>query len=164
MNKRKKFGKLYDENVEKIYRFVSLKVSGEETARDIVSETFKKGWEAFKKNPKMKNPRAYLYRIARNLVIDHYRTKKEHLSPEDVVLEDEKDDPKEVAELNLEMENIKKALKNLKDEYQNVVIWRYMEEMEVSEIADLMDKSENSVRVQIHRAITALEKELSQES
>ncbi len=160
MNKKKRFGKIYDNHVEEIYRFVFLKVSTRDIAQDITSETFKKGWEIFKKNPDMENPRAYLYKVARNLVIDHYRTKKQHLSPDNLDLESEEKDLVEKANLSGEMRRIKKAMENLKDNYQDVIIHKYLEEMSNSEIAEIMDKSEGAVRVLAHRAITALEEEL----
>lgn len=163
MDKKKKFKKIYDDNVESIYRFIFLKVSKREVAQDITSETFRKGWQAFKENPDMDNPRAYLYRIARNAVIDHYRTKKEHLSPDDMQLEDEGKNLENIADDNLRIKKVKAAMKNLKDNYQNIIIYRYLEEMEISEIADLINKSEGAVRVTIHRATKALKKQLNED-
>ncbi len=159
---KKKFKKIYDNNVESIYRFVFLKVSKKEIAEDITSETFKKGWEAFKNDPDMKNPRAYLYKIARNGVIDHYRTKKQHLSPDDLQLEDDDKNIQEIASQNQQIKKIKEAMKNLKDNYQDIIIYRYLEELEISEIAQILDKSEGAVRVTIHRATEALKEELEQ--
>ena len=82
------FGQIYDQYIDKIYRFVYLKVDSHETAEDITSKVFLKGWEAYQKsqtpNPnsprseagvqkEIKNPGAFLYQIARNAVVDHYR-------------------------------------------------------------------------------------------
>ncbi len=162
MDKKEKFGDLYDKHVDEIYRFVFLKVSTREVAQDITSEAFKKGWEAFKKNSEMKNPRAYLYRIARNLVIDHYRTKKEHITNQEIIdeLQDHSKDLEDKAAEAKEMAKVKEAMENLKDSYQDIIIYKYLEEMENSEIARIMEKSEGAVRVTAHRAINALEKEL----
>jgi RNA polymerase sigma-70 factor (ECF subfamily) len=75
-NPRKEFSKLYDKYIAKIYRFIYLKVNSEEIAQDLCSETFLKGWQAFKNSQnKIENPSAFLYRIARNLVTDYYREK-----------------------------------------------------------------------------------------
>lgn len=162
MDKQKKFGRLYDEHVDEIYRFVFLKVSTRELAQDITSETFKKGWQSFKENPGMENPRAYLYRIARNLVIDHYRTKKQHITDQEIIdeLEDHSKDLQEKAAEAKEMAKIKEAMENLKDDYQDIIIYKYLDELSNSEIADIMGKSEGAVRVTAHRAIAALEKEI----
>ncbi len=162
MQKKQKFGKLYDKYVDEIYRFIFLKVSQRSVAQDITSETFRKGWQSFKKNPNMENPRAYLYKIARNLVIDHYRTRKRHISPDDLVneLKDESEDFAEKAAETREMAKVKKAMENLNEDYQDIIIYKYLEEMENSEIAEIMGKSEGSVRVTAHRAINALKAEL----
>ena len=74
-NKRKEFGKIYDKYIDKIYRFIFLKVSSEDVTKDLCSETFLRGWEAFQDEKKIDNIQAFLYQIARNLVIDHYREK-----------------------------------------------------------------------------------------
>ena len=70
------FSHIYDQNIEKIYRFVYLKVNSQEIAEDIVSKVFMKGWEAYQRDSAaIKNPSAFLYQIARNAVIDFYRQK-----------------------------------------------------------------------------------------
>src|SRR3989344_1984385 len=79
-NPRKEFSKIFDSCINKIYRFVFVKVSSEEIAQDLTSETFLKGWEAFQASygqdgQKIENPQAFLYKIARNLVVDYYRQK-----------------------------------------------------------------------------------------
>ena len=68
------FGQIYDQYIDKIYRFVYLKVDGQETAQDVTSKVFIKGWESYQKSgSNIKNPGAFLYQIARNAVVDHYR-------------------------------------------------------------------------------------------
>lgn len=161
MSQKKEFGKIYDKHVEEIYRFVYLKVSSRETAEDITSETFRKGWKRFKKSP-MDNPRAYLYKVARNLVIDHYRTQKEHVSPEDIQLKEESN-LEESLSLDDDLQEVKEAMESLKDNYQNIIILRYLEELSISETAKILDKSEGAIRVTTHRALEALKEELGVE-
>jgi len=71
-NYRREFSKIYDQCIDKIYRFIFLKVNSKEIAQDLCSETFLKGWETYKKNTKIENPSAFLYRIASILVIDYF--------------------------------------------------------------------------------------------
>ena len=59
------------------------------------------------------------------------------------------------------MEQIRVALLTLKDDYQNYVIWRYLDELSVPEIAQITGKSEPSVRVGVHRALRALKGQLA---
>ena len=57
---KKQFSKIYDEHIKKIYRFVYLKVSSEDIAQDIASETFLKAWDKFKAGEEIKNMQAFL--------------------------------------------------------------------------------------------------------
>lgn len=159
---KKEFSKIYDKYINKIYRFIFLKVSSEEIAQDLCSETFLKGWKAFQ-NQNIENIQAFLYRIARNLVIDHYRQKgrTQIVSIEYTQIIDPQLGLEEKMNLNLEIEQIKITLANLKEDYQNVIIWRYLDDLSMPEIAKMLDKSEQTTRVTLHRAIKALKNEIS---
>lgn len=161
-NQKKEFGKIYDQYIEKIYRFVFLKVNSQDIAQDICSETFLKGWESFKEQ-KIDNPQAFLYRIARNLVIDHYREKGRTnvVSAEYSTIPDPRASFEEKIALNSDLDQVKKALANLNDDYQNVVVLRYLEDMPISEIARALDKTEDATRVTLHRALKALKREVN---
>jgi RNA polymerase sigma-70 factor (ECF subfamily) len=155
---RKTFSKIYDQNIDKIYRFIFLKVNAQEIAEDLTSETFLKGWEAFKGQKKIENPRAFLYRIARNLVIDYYREKGKNkvISAEDIRIIDPRTDLEGQAALMSDFENIKSVLTKLNDDYQNALIWRYLDDLSISEIARLLDRTEDATRVLLHRALKSL--------
>lgn len=161
-NYRKEFSKIYDQCINKIYRFILLKVSSEEVAQDLCSETFLKGWEAYKNNPKIKNPSAFLYRIARNLVIDYYRAKAraQFVSPEVVPIIDPNPGLEEKAVLNSDLGQVKAVLADLKEDYQNVIIWHYLDDLPIPKVAEMMDKTEETTRVTLHRALKALKEEL----
>jgi len=164
MNLRKEFSKIYDKYIDKIYRFVFLKVNSPEVAEDLTSETFLRGWQTFRiqnSEFRIQNPPAFLYQIARNLVIDYYREKgKVQLVSADYRIIDPRINLEERANLNSELEEVKRGLAELKDEYQDVIIYRYLDELSVPEIAKVMQKSEGTVRVLLHRALNALRNEL----
>ena len=159
----KKFSKIYDQCIDKIYRFIFLKVSSEEIAQDLCSETFVKAWQSYKSNPNIKNPSAFLYKIARNLVIDHYRQKgrNQFVSPEVVPIADPNPGIGEKAAINSDLEQVKAVLADLKEDYQNAIIWRYLDELSIPEMAGMMDKSEEAVRVTLHRALKSLKSEIN---
>ena len=170
-NPRKKFSKIYDENVEKIYRFVALKVGSDATAEDLTAETFSRGWEAFKKSERgqreeIENIEGFLYRIAKNIVADFYRDheKMETVPAKEELLQDETPNPDQKALKNSEAKRVKEGLTELKSEYQNVIIWRHVEQMSTKEVAEKMNKSEGAVRVQLHRAIEQLKQVLNKEN
>ena len=164
-NIRKEFTKVYDKYVKKIYRFVLLKVNSAEIAEDLTSEVFMRGWQSFKgQGPdKIDNLQAFLYQIARNLLADHYRqeTKAQLVSVEYAPpLPDAKQDLEEMSFIQSDMEQVKAALVNINDDYREVIVWYYLDELKVPEIAKILDKSEPTVRVLIHRALQALKAEL----
>ena len=151
------FSKIYDEYVPKIYRFIYLKVSSRELAEDLSSEVFTRVWKGFTKT-EIDNIQAFLYKVARNVLADHYRSQKVNVVSIEkvttILLEDSSLESE--AEIHSDMELIHKALIGLKDDYQGYIIWRYLDELSVSEIAQITGKPEQSVRVGVHRALKAL--------
>lgn len=165
MHKNKeKFSNIYDQHAPKIYRFIFLKVSSKETAEDLSAEVFSRTWNVYMKKEEIKNIQAYLYQIARNVVADHYREKGKYKA---VSIESGLDIPEQgstleqQAGISLEMERVAKALKSLSGDYQDFIIWRYLDELSVDEIAQIIGKSKESVRVGVHRALQVLKTKLS---
>jgi RNA polymerase sigma-70 factor (ECF subfamily) len=161
------FSQIYDQYIEKIYRFVYLKVSSREVAEDITSKVFIKGWEAMnKQGADIKNPSAFLYQIARNSVIDYYRQKgRTNVVSADAVAElaDAGIDIQDKAILNADVAMVKIAIQKLKKEYQDVLIWHYLEDMPIGQIAEMINKKEGNVRVILHRGLKDL-KDIIKES
>ena len=157
-NLRKIFSKIYDRYIDKIYRFIFLKVSSQEIAQDLTSETFLRGWESFKNGNKIENPQAFLYKIARNLVTDHYREKgrAQVVSAEFIPIVDPRQNLEEKSLFESDFDNIRIALVSLREEYQDVIIWHYLDDLSIPEIAKMLDKSEGAVRVMLHRALKVL--------
>lgn len=165
-NPKKKFSKIYNQYIDKIYRFIFLKVSSNEIAQDLTSETFLRGWKAFEADQNsIENPQAFLYQIARNLVVDFYRDKSKAkiISAEYVQIEDPQPNLEEKAKLESDIRTIHRGLANLKEDYQNVIIWHYLDDLPIREVAKLLDKSEETTRVTLHRALKALKNRLNRD-
>ena len=167
--KKRKFVKIYDRYARQIYRFVYLKVSSPRDSEDLTSEVFLRFWRNISENGsdkrKIENPGALLYRIANNLVIDFYRKKSRTdliVDPEDSILAkiEDKFDLNSQMSVDSDVEEIKKALCQIKNEYQNIIIWRYLDDFSNKEIAQILEKPEGTVRVLIHRALKELKKQL----
>ena len=161
------FSSIYDQYIDKIYRFVYLKVNSQETAEDITSKVFLKGWEAFQsQNAEIKNPGAFLYQIARNAVVDHYREKGRSkvvsvdASPQ---IADPGTSAHDKAILSADISVIRIAIQKLKKEHQDIIIWHYLEDMPITNIAELLNKPEGTVRVMLHRGLKDL-RDIIQES
>jgi len=163
---QQKFGKIYDHYVESIYRFIFIKVNSQAIAEDLTSEVFLKSWQAFqhKEKPRIKNPRAFLYVTARHLVIDFYRTKKQKQT---VSIEDSRE-IEDIGERLEEKESIRSdvaliydRLKGLNQDYQNVIILRFVEDLSIKEISEILDKSRGATRVLLHRAMGQLKEQMN---
>ena len=159
------FSQIYDQYIKKIYRFIYLKVSSVETAEDLSSDVFLRLYRHISKNsPEIENPQAFLYQIARNVVADHYRGQKisvVSIEKTTIEIEDIGDPTQGQAEVSLEMDRVKEALVQLQDDYQDLIIWRYIDELSVPEIAQITGKTQENVRVGIHRALQALKGKVS---
>ncbi|HDL74908.1 MAG TPA: RNA polymerase sigma factor [bacterium] len=162
-SKKQNFEKIYDSSIEKIYRFIFIKVSSQEIAEDLTSEVFLRGWKSFQEKEDIKNINAFLYQIARNLVVDYYRQKgkAQVVSIETWEITDEETDLESDAVFQSELKEIQKAISKLKDDYQNVIIWHYLDELSIKEIARILDKPEGTVRVMLHRALKSLKSGLN---
>lgn len=160
-SKKKNFSKFYNEHVERVYRFVYLKVSSKEVSQDLTSEVFLRFWEQLNSSIEIKNKRAFVYQIARNLVIDHYRKAKPNIIEiEKVKVSDQTENLEEEAILGSDMDTIQRALSQIPEDYQDMIIWYYLDEFSVPEIAEITGKTENNIRVIIHRALSALKEKL----
>jgi len=162
------FGRIYDEYIEKIYRFVYLKVGSQDIAEDITSKVFTKGWESYRstnQEARIKNFGAFLYKSARNAVIDHYRQKgRTNIVSTEVStpIADPEVNAHEAALLGSDIGVVKNALFGLKKEYQDVIIWHYLEDMPINEVARLTGKSEGATRVMLHRGLKELRDKIQQ--
>lgn len=167
MNKKqKKFTRIYNIYVEHIYRFIYVKVSSRQIAEDLTSEVFLRAWKKMwqKEDKVIQDPKAYFYKSARNAVIDFYRTNKKEDNLSDVnnrEIEDIGQNIEEQAKKESDLMIIQKGLTNLKPEYQDVIIWRYVNDLSIEEISKVLNKSKGVVRVRLHRAMKQLKDELS---
>lgn len=155
------YGEIYDLFADRIRRFLAFKLPRNEDADELASEAFLRGWE-YMSSGAVNNLNAFFFRIARNLVADFYRKYKvtEELGP----LHD-RDTGQSVSEdvaTKLESDDLLDSLSGLKEEYREVLVMRYLSEMEVGEIASALGKTSNGVRVLLHRAKKALQEKVKE--
>jgi len=162
------FSQIYDQHIDKIYRFIFLKVNSQELAEDLTSETFLRYWR-FIQNPKenkikkIENHQSFIYQIARNLVIDYYRQKGkiQIISPENINIVDPEQNLERKFDTWADLERVKRALKDLNEDYQNVIIWHYLNDLPIFQVAEMLNKTEGATRVLLFRALSALRDKLS---
>jgi RNA polymerase sigma-70 factor (ECF subfamily) len=148
------FAEVYDSFVKPIYRFIYFKA-----------------WQYLKEKREVPYLQALLYSIARSVVVDFYRSTA--CEREDVSLDDERlTDVAAVAgekllkevDAKFDLTRAIEALRGLKDEYREVVVMRYMDDLSIKEIAAALGKTPTNVRVLLHRATRALAETVNNEA
>ena len=158
------FARLYDAYVERVSRYVFFRVSEERDVEDLVAQVFLKAWENLDRYKVGSSPFiAWLYTIARNLVIDHYRTKKETLPLEEALsLPSDMELPDQQAQTRFDLEAMRDALQALSKDQQQVLILKYIAGLPNDSIAKIMNKQEGTIRGLQMRGLQTLAKYLKQ--
>jgi RNA polymerase sigma-70 factor (ECF subfamily) len=153
------FGEIYDIFVERIYRYIYLKVNNKEEAEDLTQQVFTKAWEALPQFKFYKNPfSSWLYSIARNLIIDFYRKKKPDFSLDGENALDVVDnlDLVEQFAIQEEVQRVLEFINQLPSEQKDLLLLRFVDDLSYDEIAAIMNKSPLTLRVIQHRALKRL--------
>jgi len=155
------FARLYDTYVERIYRYIYFRVANDQLAEDITSHVFLKVWEKLHTyEARQSSFRAWLYRIAHNAVVDHYRTKKVAVSLDDVnpVELSQADGMEESLDRQIQSKELREALQDLTEEQQQVLIMKFVGGLSTMEIAQQLGKQQGAVRALQMRGLQGLAK------
>src|SRR5512146_748021 len=151
------FGMLYDQYAEVIFRYVYSHLDSRLDAEDLTEEIFLRAWRALPKYDERGLPfSAFLFRIARNSLIDYYRQRKIVSSIEDIELQSHEPGPEETVEVQIENRSLRETIAKLREDYRNVLIFRFLSGLSPEETAEVMQRSVGAVRVLQHRALSAL--------
>lgn len=155
------FGQLYERYLDRIFRYVRSRVGQERTAEDIAELVFLRSFEALDMYEERGHPfSAYLYQVARNLLVDHYRQSDDHVPLQRIENTEASAANSEQSTIEMErMQVLRKALNELPDEYQEVIRLRVLMQLPTAEAAEWLDRSDGAVRVLLHRAMKALKKQ-----
>ncbi len=156
------FGSLFDVYYGPVYRYVAARVGRPSDAEDLAQLVFVKALEALPRYESRGVPfGGWLFRLARNVVIDHIRTRRE-TAPLDVVVERPAttDGPDELAVLRQEMESVAHALRRLTPDQREAIELRFFAGLSAKEAAEAMGRQEGTVRGLQFRAIAALRRDL----
>jgi len=158
------FGKLYECYLDEIFRFVYYRVRSHQEAEDLCEAVFLKAWLALDENPPNEIPfRLWLYRIARNTVVDHYRTRKEQVGLEEALsVPAPADEPEAMMVRQERVAELKDKLQQLKEDHQVVLTCRFIIGLNHAETAVVMARSDEAVRALQYRAIVALRNLMSE--
>jgi RNA polymerase sigma-70 factor (ECF subfamily) len=151
------FGMLYDQYAEVIFRYVYSHLENRLDAEDLTEEIFLRAWRALPKYDERGLPfSAFLFRIARNSLIDYYRQRKVVQSIDDIEIQSHDAGPEETVDTRIENNDLRKQIAELREDYRNVLIFRFLSGLSPEETAQVMQRSVGAVRVLQHRALSAL--------
>ncbi|MEX0918101.1 MAG: sigma-70 family RNA polymerase sigma factor [Candidatus Paceibacterota bacterium] len=154
----------FDEYNDALFRHATLRVSDRERAIDIVHDTFTKVWTYVRSGHEIENFRPFLYKVLNNLIVDEYRKNRE--SSLDAILAQEGVDEGAFAELSestaeslaatIDGKQAFSVLETLPDVYREVIVLRFVDGLGPKEISELVEETENTVSVRIHRGLKML--------
>ncbi len=151
------FGVLYDRYLDKIYRFIYYKTFSKEVAEDLTSDVFHKALTKIGSFDSEKgNFSAWLYRIARNSVIDHYRTKKSDVSLDDTFDVGVDERTPEALDAIAGLGQVTEYLQTLTAKQREIIMLRVWEEKSYREIAEIVGGTEDAVKMTYSRSIRDL--------
>jgi len=158
------FAFFYDKYVTRIYRFVYIRTSNQQVAEDLTQDIFLKIWQHLVDKHEIKSFQAFIFRIARNTIIDHYRLINRQELPleyaDDIVTPVDEQEIKKL-DKSIDADVLIREINKLKTEYQEVLALRYIEDLTIDEIAEVIQKDKRNVRVLIHRALNKLKEIIS---
>lgn len=161
------FGQLYERYLELIYRYIYFRVADSYEAEDLTETVFLKAWEALPRlREKNLNFKAWLYRVAHNVVVDRHRMHKPTVSLDQVVLHKSfiGENPEITAQDGETATEIARLIASLDEDLQQVITCRFIMNMSHAETAVILGRSEGYVRVLQHRALKKLKEILKDET
>lgn len=151
------FLRTYDALADAIFRHCYYRVYDREQARDLAQETFTRTWAYLAAGQEVKNIRAFLYRVANNLIIDESR-KKKSLSLDELQEAGWEPSSQEHLQLDVTVDAaaVVSIIRQLPPDQRDILIMRYVDNLSPKEIGKILDLSANVISVRIHRAMHQL--------
>jgi RNA polymerase sigma-70 factor (ECF subfamily) len=157
---------LYEENFDKIYRYIVLKIGDRTEAEDLTQQVFLNALKSISSYRFKGMPfSSWLYRIAHNQVVDYHRKRSRRATvPLDESIAAGRDDPERTTEKKLQIEELAQAAKQLTAAQQEVISLRFTGDMSIAEVARVMGRSVGAVKALQHSAVVVLRKVLAVEA
>lgn len=162
------FGRLYDEYVDKIFRYIFYKTGNFAEAQDLTGHTFLKAFENIDSYELREVAfSSWLYRIAHNLVVDHFRRESKR---ESVPIEDQppavsdSGNPVDMVMADMDSERLYHALKDLTHNQREVIVLKFIDSLSNSQVAEIMGISIGAVKSTQKRGLLSLNRILSNSS
>jgi RNA polymerase sigma-70 factor, ECF subfamily len=161
------FAALYSLHLDEIYRYIYFRTGDRQDAEDMTEQVFLKAWEALPHYTCIgRRFINWLYRISHNIVVDHHRGRRSLAAEDDLSSDPNFPDHTQAnildkVILDEEAALLAAAIGKLPEEYQQVIILRFVEGLGHAQIAQILDRSEVACRGIQHRALSILNKILT---
>ena len=154
---------LHQQFYEPVARYIQFKVGDPPTVEDLTGEVFVRIIESLRRgNSWQDSPRGWIMGIARNVVADHYRRRERmpEVMLDEAVVSAEDSDPTHQATQNERKRLLLHALRHLTEEQRDVVLMRFLKEMDIQSVAEAVAKTPGAVKALQHRALRTLAERL----
>ena len=156
------YGKLYDIHFDKVFRYLYVRCGNRTDAEDLAEEVFLRGWQSINSfRWQGVSYAAWLMRIAHNLLVDHFRKKREPVYLDERPALPPSASPEASVEQRLAVEQVMQATKELTDLQRQVIALRFCAGLSVAETAKAMGKQEGAVKAMQHSAVAAIRRVLN---
>jgi RNA polymerase sigma factor (sigma-70 family) len=166
VSKREVFAELYDEFMPKVFRYISYKMNDQQITEDLTSTVFEKALLSFDKYSSDKGAfSTWIFSIARNTLIDYYRTNKvkQQVSLDEAIEVPSRDlSPQEEVEKKAEQECLRGCLSRLPEDDQEIIRLKFAGEFNNRQIAKMLGLSESNVGVRLFRAVKKLREDFNE--
>lgn len=154
---REAFGDLYELYLEELYRYVFYRINHKEDAEDLTEQVFLKAWAGLPSYRGEVPFKSWIYRIARNAVVDHYRARKPELPLEGQELPvDGGNHPQEFALAQERTQLLAEAISKQSALHQDVLVLRFINGLSTVETARILERNVGTIRVLQHRALRSM--------
>ncbi len=153
------FLEAYESHADAIFRYCLFRVRDQSLAEDLTQETFIKTWSYIANGKDIDSIKAFLYRVARNLIVDNRRRQKPNYSIEERLEHGQEPEGQNAQTIfhEIETNELFSHLKNLSESDRELIILRFVEGYPTRDIAKMLDETPNVISVRIHRAKKTLQ-------
>lgn len=154
----KQFIEAYDVLADKLYRHCYFRVFNPDLSKDLVQEAFIRTWNYLSQGKEIKSFKPFLYRVVDNLIVDNSRKRKTvslDLLKEKGVEPRLSFDEGRLQEI-IDAKEAVRFVSELPEDYRQVIVMRYIDDLQVKEIAKISGETENAISVRLHRGLKKL--------
>ncbi len=154
------FGRLYNQFVQPVYRYLRSRVQDVQVAEDLTSQTFMAAFENIHRYHERGYFSAWLFRIARSKLMDHFRRHKQEISLDEIENHGALDDALGRAARGDEIRRLAGLIRRLDPAGRDLITLRYVADLSFAEMAEVLGKSEGAVKKSLYRLLASIKSQM----